>query len=190
MICTCSQPVSWRGDATMMPSPRRRVEVSDEVGMAQQVVEPVADVGGRIEPEQPRRGRIEPHDLVVGVQDDAAVARARRCSRALRAAAGDISSCGCAPSRAALSTRAKISAQSPRVSNSGTRRWPSSARSSSIEWRSVNATYNSERAGEPPTGAAEPPAEQQRRHEQRGERDDCDAQRLGSVTTGRDPENR
>ena len=41
--------------------------------MAQQVVDAVADVGGWIEPEQPRRGRVEPHDLVVGVQDDAAV---------------------------------------------------------------------------------------------------------------------
>ena len=53
---------------------RRRAEVSDEIRMSQQVVEPVADIGCRIEPEQPRRGRIEPQDLVIGIQDDAAVA--------------------------------------------------------------------------------------------------------------------
>ena len=37
---------------------------------------------------------------------------------------------------------------------------------------SVNAKYSHERAGEPPARPAEPPAEQQRRRQQRGERGD------------------
>ena len=52
----------------------RRREVCAETGVPKQVVDPIADVGGGLEPEQSGRGRVEPDDLAIGVQDDAAVA--------------------------------------------------------------------------------------------------------------------
>jgi hypothetical protein len=57
---------------------RRPVQISGEVGMAQKIVDAMADVGGVVEAEQPGRRRVEPHDFLVGVQDDAAVGQRAR----------------------------------------------------------------------------------------------------------------
>ena len=46
--------------------------------MPQEIVDAIADVACGVEPEQARSGRIEPDDLAVGVEDDAAIADGAR----------------------------------------------------------------------------------------------------------------
>src|SRR5690606_12495368 len=52
----------------------RRREIAHEIRVTDEIVDAVADVARGIETEQPRRRRIAPEDLVIGVQDDAAAA--------------------------------------------------------------------------------------------------------------------
>ena len=56
----------------------RLFEIGHEIGIAKQVVEAVADIRGVAQAEQARGRRIEPHDFVVGIQDDAAVGERAR----------------------------------------------------------------------------------------------------------------
>src|SRR5690606_21306535 len=57
---------------------RGRVEIPHKIRMPDEVVDAIADIPCRIEAEQRRRGRIAPEDLVLGFQNDAAVAKRAR----------------------------------------------------------------------------------------------------------------
>ena len=92
---------------------------------------PMSVAGSR--PEQPRRGRVEPEDLLLGVENDAGVAErpgalAHLAQQAviLLLAVARLASCS-------FSTRANISAHTPRVSNSGARGAPCSVMVEQIE---------------------------------------------------------
>ena len=60
----------WNRDA----GPVRLPEVVDEIRVPQQILDPIADITLGVETEQRCRGRIEPNDLEIRVQNNAGVA--------------------------------------------------------------------------------------------------------------------
>jgi hypothetical protein len=131
----------------------------------------VADIGRLIEAKQPRRRRIEPHDLVVGVENDAAVGQRARALAHLPQQAV-VFLLAVARFRSQLVDACEhFRPQAARLEQGNT----AVAVERTIE--QIQVTQRERRVQqhctrEPPTRGAEPPAEAERHHEERGERRD------------------
>src|SRR5690606_19199503 len=143
-------------------------EMPDEIRVADEIVEPIADVARRIEPEQARRRRVEPQDLVRRVQDDPRIAQHARALPDLAqqpvilllAAAGlrpDLVDAGehLGPETARLEARHALLALEDPVEQ--------------IDLPEHVREVDAERTHDPPAHAAEPRAEQQRDDEPGGQ---------------------
>ena len=127
--------------------------------MAHEVVEPIADVRRGIEAEQPSRGRVEPDDLVLGVQNDAGVAeRPRALANLAQQTVILLLTAACL--RANLFEASEdLDPESARLED----RRPAVAVEHAVEQEEIAQNVDrveSERAGEPPARPAEPQSEQ------------------------------
>ena len=60
-----------RGDADRVAP--RILQMTDEIGISDQVVDALPHVGRKVQPQQPHARPVAPQNLVSGIQDDAAV---------------------------------------------------------------------------------------------------------------------
>ena len=127
--------------------------------MTHEIVEPIADVGRGIEAEQPSRGRVEPDDLVLGVEDDAGVAERAGALTDLAEQAVILLLAATCLGADPVYAREDLGPEPPRLEH----RRPAEAVENSVEEIEI-AQYmgrvERERAGYPPTDSAEPPTEQ------------------------------
>jgi hypothetical protein len=151
--------------------PRRLVQVRDEVGVAQQIVDAVADVRDSIQAEEPCRRGIEPHDLVLGVENDAAVGERAGALADLTQQAVvlpfAVAGLGAQLVDAREDFRPKAAGLEQRHAAVAVER-----PIEQIQVTQRERQIQPGRAEQPPSGPAEPPAKQQRRREQRSQRSD------------------